>query len=488
MIPCLAFLTAGSVLTMEIVATRLLAPYVGVTLQTYTAIIGTVLAGISVGAFSGGRIADWIGPRRALGPAIVLGGALVLAALPALRLVGRWADGDGSTGAVLLAGGAFLLPAAVLSMVSPMLIKLSITSLATVGAAVGRTEAAGTAGAIFGTFFAGFVLVAKLASDRILIVEGIALVLLGIIVHLALNRKVSAGLASMGVIAIIGLASTSWRDHKCEYETRYFCVNVSNDANRTSGRYLNLDTLSHSFVDLQDPTHLEFEYVQGIVAGIEATHPTGAIRAIHVGGGGFTVPRYLQATRPGSTNVVIERDAGLVKLDERLLGLQLGNGLSTIAKDGRVAVRQLSAGDWDVLVGDAFGGEAVPWHLTTKEFIEQIHARLRPDGLYALNVIDSPPKPDTPGNFIRAEVATVSTVFSHVVVATSDWGWKGVAGDNFVVLASSQPISIAAVQEKLDLGRSGWTVHSEDAVRKWVGNASVLTDRFAPVDQLLTVN
>jgi spermidine synthase len=486
-IPVLAFFTAGSVLTMEIVATRLLAPYVGVTLQTYTAIIGTVLAGISIGAFSGGRIADRVGPRRALGPVIVLGGALVLAALPALRLVGRWVDGDASVGAVMLAGGAFLLPAAILSMVSPMLIKFSITSLETAGAAVGRIEAAGTAGAIFGTFFAGFVLVAKLASDSILIVEGIALVLLGLVVHLALNRKVSKGLVGTAVIAVVAIGGTSWRDHKCEYETRYFCVNVSPDENLASGRYLNLDTLSHSYVDLADPTHLEFEYVEGVVAGIESVRPVGPLRALHIGGGGFTVPRYLHVTRPGSTNLVIERDAGLVRLDEQLLGLKLGGGLSTIAQDGRVAVRQQSSGDWDVVVGDAFGGEAVPWHLATKEFIQQIHTRLRPDGMYTLNVIDSPPSDGTPGKFVRAELATIGAVFEHVAVATSDWAWNGTAGDNFVVYASDSPIPEAKIQAKLDDGRSGWQIHGEADVRKWVGDAQVLTDRFAPVDQLLTV-
>jgi spermidine synthase len=488
LIPLLAFVTAGSTLTMEIVATRLLAPYVGVTLQTYTAIIGTVLAGISVGAFSGGRIADRIGPRRALGPAIVIGAALVLAALPALRFVAKWADGNGSVGAVMLAGGAFLLPAAVLSTVSPMLIKLSMTSLETAGAAVGRIEAAGTAGAIFGTFFAGFVLVAKLPSDVILIAEGISLIAVGLIVHSALNRRVTKGITVAGVCALLAAGATTWRDHKCKYETRYFCVNVSTDENRASGRYLNLDTLSHSYVDLNDPTHLEFEYVQGIVAGINATHPVGPVRALHIGGGGFTVPRYLRATRPGSTNLVIERDAGLVRLDEQLLGLKLGDGLTTIAEDGRVAVRQQSTGDWDVVVGDAFGGEAVPWHLATREFTEQIHARLATGGLYALNVIDSPPTENTPGKFIRSEIATIASVFKHVVVATSDWGWNGVAGDNFVVYASDSALPVAAIQANLAAGSAPWTVHSEVEVTTWVGNSTVLTDRFAPVDQLLTVD
>jgi spermidine synthase len=483
----LAFLTAGSVLVMEIVAARLLAPYVGVTLQTYTAIIGTVLAGISAGAYLGGRLADRVPPQRVIGPVIIVGGALVLASLPMLRVVGRLSDAGGSVGAVLLAGGAFLLPAAVLSMVSPLLIKLSLTSIDTAGAAVGRIEASGTAGAIFGTFFAGFVLVARLASDVILIAEGLVLVGLGLAIHVLLNRSIGRVVAGSLLIAGGGLGSTLLRDDLCAYETRYFCVNIEVDQAREGGRYLFLDQLMHSYVDIDDPTHLEFQYVQGIVAGIEAVRPAGPMRALHVGGGGFTVPQYLRHTRPGSTNLVIERDAGLTQLDEAHLGPVQGDGLSAVAGDGRVVVANQSVGDWDVVVGDAFGGEAVPWHLATREFTREIRERLAPGGLYALNAIDSPPEPGVPGRFVRAEVATIASVFRHVAVATSLAGWSGSYGDNFVVYASDSPLPLDAIQANLDARDNGWTVYSGDELKRWVGESKVLTDDFAPVDQLLTV-
>jgi spermidine synthase len=493
--PVLAFLTAAAVLVMEIVAARLLAPYVGVTLQTYTAIIGTVLAGISVGAFVGGRLADQMPPARLLGPVIILGGGLVLAALPVLRIVGD-AVGSGSSGAVALAGAAFLLPAFVLSMVSPILIKETITSIATAGSAVGRIEAAGTAGAIVGTFVAGFVLVARFGSDSILIGEGVALILLGVTVHLLLRtgKNADAGkaggsalLASSLAVSMLGLGSTVFRDNTCAYETRYFCVNIDKDPGRASGRVLVLDQLSHSYVDLDDPTHLEFAYIQGIVAGVEAVFPGGPVRAMHVGGGGFTVPRYLRSARPGSTNLVIERDAGLIALDEKYLGLRQGDGLTAISGDGRVLVREQSVGEWDVIVGDAFGGEAVPWHLATVEFAQDLKQRLAPGGLYALNAIDSPPEPGIPGKFIRAEVATVANVFAHVAMATSAAAWDGNEPDNFVVYASDRPLPLTAIQAGLDRFGQDWQLYSGDTLQAWVGDAQVLTDRFAPVDQLLTV-
>jgi spermidine synthase len=199
------------------------------------------------------------------------------------------------------------------------------------------------------------------------------------------------------------------------------------------------------------------------------------------------VPMYLRSTRPGSVNTVIERDGGLVKLDEQFLGLRQGDGLTAESGDGRVLVRGKSKGDWDVFVGDAFGGEAVPWHLATQEFTRDIRERLLPTGLYALNVIDSPPALEKPGKFARAEIATIASVFKHVAVATSENGWVGLGPENFAVYASDSPLPLAAIQQNINERGLAWTVHSGAELRKWVGDAQVLTDAFAPVDQLLTI-
>ncbi len=470
---------------MEIVATRLMAPYLGVTLQTYTAIIGTVLAGISVGAYLGGRLADRIEPRRLLGPVLIIGGALVLASLGVLRLVGSRVGG-GSVGAVLLAGAAFLLPAAALSTVSPTLIKLSMGSLDRAGSEVGRIEALGTAGAIVGTFVAGFVLVARFRSDAILIGEGILLIVLGIALSATVGRqqpRASSGVMAVSLVAVVvGTGGAMLRDQRCAYETRYFCVNIEKASEAPNGRYLILDNVYHSYVDLEDPTKLEFTYVQGIAAGIAARYPgTSPLSTLHVGGGGFTLPRFLDVTRPSSTNVVIERDPGLVKLDERLLGLQQSSRLRAISGDGRILVRDQPAASFDVIVGDAFGGEWVPWHLATQEFISDIESRLRADGLYAANIIDGPP-----GDFVRAELATIASVFDHVAVASTDGAFANMFGDNFVAYASNAPLPLEQMQRELDKTDTGWRVLSGAALTEWIGGAQVLTDAYAPVDQLLT--
>lgn len=479
----LAFVTAGSVLVMEIVASRLLAPYVGVTLQTYTAIIGVVLAGISGGTWLGGRIADRFDPGWLLGPVLIVGGALVMASSPTLHLVASVSSDGGAAGALLLAGAAFFLPAAVLSMVSPILVKLSLRDLEHTGREVGRISALGTAGAIVGTFVSGFLLVATLASTVILVGVGLFLVALGMVVWAGLRRG-GARLPVAALLLAVGAgAAVPTFGGNCDVETAYFCARVENDdATVAGGRVLWLDTLAHSYVVLGNDRALEFDYTQIIGAVTDAWWPSGkAIRAIHLGGGGFTMPRYVRSTRPGSVNLVLERDPELTRLAQRQLGLRLGDGLTAKAGDGRVTMRRQSIGDWDMVVGDAFSGEAVPWHLATKEFTAVIADRLRFSGAYVLNVIDG-----TPRKFVRAEVATVAAVFAHVAVIAPQDALDGAYGSNFIVVASREPLPVDRIAARLTEVGQRVTALTGPTLELWLGSAKVLTDRFAPVDQLLT--
>ena len=158
------FVTSAAVLVLEILAGRLLAPYVGVTLETYTAVIGTVLAGIAVGAALGGFVADRVDPRHLLGPIIVSGGALAILAVPVVRALGDTTTENVGPSTVLLTVAAFFLPAMVLSTVTPTVVKLQLHDLHRTGFVVGRLSGIGTLGALVGTFVTGFILVAELST------------------------------------------------------------------------------------------------------------------------------------------------------------------------------------------------------------------------------------------------------------------------------------------------------------------------------------
>jgi spermidine synthase len=477
----LVFFTSAAVLVLEILAGRLLAPYVGVTLETYTAIIGTVLAGIAGGTWAGGYVADRVEPRSLLGPLLVGGGALALATVPLTRALGGQLSGQGRGSVVLLSVLTFFAPAAVLSAVNPSVVKLQLRDLSVTGSVVGRLSALGTAGAIIGTFVAGFALVDLFPTTTSILGIGGLLVVAGTVLWVRFSRTTTgSGVASVLLLALAGVGAGIAAGDPCDVETKYHCARVEEDATRPGGRLLVLDTLNHSYVDVDDPTHLEFRYTKVFGDVIAALAPEGPLDAVHVGGGGFTLPRYLRATRPGSTNVVLEIDGGVLDLARDRLGLRTGSGLDVRVGDARLLLDDLPRHRHHVVLGDAFGGTAVPWHLTTVEFVEAVRGSLLPGGFYVINLIDQPPV-----RFGRAQAATLRRAFAHAALVAPPAYVEGRSGGNFVLVGSDRAIDADALRARIAARGGEEQVVVDDALATFVGGAPVLTDDHAPVDQWL---
>jgi spermidine synthase len=483
------FVAAAAVLVIEIAALRVIAPYVGVTLQTNTSVIGAALGAIAFGAWTGGRLADRTDPYRLLGPLLLLGAGLTMFTLPVVRWAGELARGSADASAVLLlAMLAVFAPAAVLSAVTPMVVKTQLRDLGETGTVVGRLSGIGTLGAILATFATGFLLVAMLPTTVILLGLGAVVAITGGIVlwqQQREHRKANGARAQVPPMTLallpISAALLALSPNPCDVETAYHCARVEVDPDRASGRVLRLDTLRHSYVDLNDPTYLDFQYIKAIASVADVFRPPGSpVATLHVGGGGATMPRYLAVTRPGGRDLVLEIDEGVVDLDRTRLGLKTGSSLEVRIGDARNSLAQLPTGEWDLVVGDAFGGLAVPWHLTTKETAEQIHRVLRPDGVYALNLIDHPPD-----RFARAQVATLLAVFPYVILAGAPETVAGKDGGNHVLIAAKAPLPLDALMDRL-AGRSDWVVADPMQTTAYADGAQVLTDDYAPVDQLLT--
>jgi spermidine synthase len=480
------FLCSGSVLVLEIVGLRLIAPYVGVTLQTSTAVIGFALAAIAIGAWTGGATADRTDPRQLLAPLMVAGGALVVAVLPLVRFTGSLLTGADAGAVLLMAAVAVVVPAALLSAVPPMVVKLQLASLAETGAVVGRLSGIGTLGGIAATFVTGFLLIAILPSSVILVGTGGLTVLAGIAVGVLLRRRTAggAGRVPVGLLALAvggaGLAAVA--PTPCQEETAYHCARVVADPVRNSGRVLMLDTLRHSYVDLDDPTYLEFEYVRAVAAVSDVIAPEGEpLSALHIGGGGLTVPRYLAAVRPGTESLVVEVDPGVVDIDREQLELETSSRLRVRVADGRVGLTEEAAGERDLVVGDAFGGLSVPWQLTTREALSLVDRAMTDDGVYVVNLIDNPPL-----GFVRAELATMRAVFPHVLLLARGPVLNGVDGGNLVAVASRRPLPSDDILAALGDHDLAWEIAEGNRLDEFVGDADVLTDDHAPVDQLLT--
>ncbi|MGD8486011.1 MAG: fused MFS/spermidine synthase [Chloroflexota bacterium] len=480
----LVFGTSAAVLALEILAVRLLAPHLGITIEVTTGVIGTVLAGIALGTWLGGRLADRVDPRRLLGPILIVGGVLALAVIPMIALAARTGVGASPQGILIYAGTAFFLPAAVLSATSPTVVKLQLHHLGQTGAIVGSYSAIGTAGAIVGSFLTGFVLVAAVPTRPIVIGIGVALIAAGVVLAWRIGRTRPSGLLALALA--LGLGGIIWAllaPEPCQRESAYFCISVEAGSEDGSERVLIMDTLRHAYVDLDDPTWLEFRYTRLLGDVADAVAPAGQpIAALHIGGGGFTLPRYIDATRPGSQHSVLELDPLVLEVAEEELGLEVSDDLAVVIGDARLSLEDEPTDRYDLVIGDAFGGPAVPWHLTTTEFVAEVRRALSADGIYAANIIDHPPL-----DLARAQLATFAEVFAHVGIYGPGSIVAGTRGGNVILLASDAPLpGEAIVQANRARGGGDRLADGADEVAAFSGEAPVLRDDYAPVDQLLT--
>ena len=478
----LTFLASGTILVLEIAAARLVAPYVGNSLTTYTSIIGIILAGIALGAWAGGRLADLVGPDRLLGPAFVLGGVAAIGSVPIVAVLGPQLAGSGAAASLFLSLAAFAVPTAILAAVAPMIVRATIRDVESSGSLVGRLSAVGTVGALIGTFLTGYVLLGALPVRLLIVSTGLLLAVLGVLVALRLARgAMSPALALLLALGCALAVVSTALGNPCERESAYFCIAVREDETGT-GRTLVMDDLRHAHVDLADPRHLEFAYVQWFaIAAAGVVAAGGPVDALHVGGGGFTFPRYLVDVAPASRHVVLELDPVVLATARDELGFEPDERIEVVVGDARQTIRDVAADSQDLAVGDAFGGRSVPWHLTTQEFVREVDRVLRPDGRYIENVIDGPAL-----RFAAAETATLRTVFEHVAVVTWSAALEGRSGGNVVLIASHRPLDTASLLEAVRARTSGadvlWDPAALDA---FVDRAPVLTDDFAPADQLI---
>lgn len=480
----LTFLAAGCVLVLEIAAGRLLAPYVGVSLTTYTGIIGVILAGIATGAWLGGRLADLHPAARLVGPTLALGGLAAMASVPVVGIVGGLRLGAGVEAIVFLAFAGFVAPAAILSAVAPMIVRATLTDLSTSGTLVGRLSAIGTVGAISGTFLTGFVLLGLVPTRTLIVATGALLVVVGAVAAWWYARAAPAAPLVVLAATLLGGAGVL-APGPCQRESAYYCIAVEPDPGNPGGRTLVLDRLRHAYVDLDDPRHLEFGYVRRFA---DAAAPVlaatdGRADVLHIGGGGFSFPRYLLATAPGSRHTVLELDPVVLATAQRELGLETADALRVVTGDARLSIATRATDAFDLVVGDAFGGLSVPWHLTTAEFLEEVDRVMRPSGRYLMNLIDGPGL-----RFVRAETATLATRFEHVAVVTSAAAFAGEAGGNVVLVASHEPLDVADLARRIAASADGAITRVLTApadLDAFTAGAPVLTDDFAPVDQLI---
>ncbi|WSB83098.1 fused MFS/spermidine synthase [Streptomyces cellulosae] len=244
------------------------------------------------------------------------------------------------------------------------------------------------------------------------------------------------------------------------------------DVDRERAWLLTVDGAPQSYVDLDEPTHLEFEYARRLGHVLDVAGEPGApLDAVHLGGGAMTLPRYLAVTRPGSRQDVVEADAGLAALVAEVLPLPVGGGVAVHTVDARAWLEAASDSSADVVVGDVFGGSQVPAHLTTVGYVDEVARVLRGGGVYLANLADA-----APFAFLRSQVATVGTRFAEVVLVAEPAVLRGRRFGNVVVAASDRALDIPALTRAVAGDPFPARVVRGEALRRWVGEARPVSE------------
>ena len=480
----LTLVSAGS-MALEIVAGRALAPYVGMSLYTWTVIIAVVLAGLSLGHWWGGRLADRTARPARMVAAILLGASIVtLISLALMRLLAPWAAGFDPVGhAGALALSAFFLPSLMAGAVSPLLTVMALDAAPAErrGGVLGLMFALGAGGAIIGTLLAGLVLISWLGTA--LSVAGIAGLYAVLSVPFLGGARRSAGVLLAAVAVVAGGTGAFGLATACRIESAYYCIRVDDIlSNDRPARVLALDHLGHGVNDARDPELLHVTYVHGVDEMVARRLDTDAPHAFFIGGGAYTLPRAWAARWPDGHYVVAEIDVEVTAAARDLLWLDAG--IETVHADARRALRDLPPETrFDVIFGDAFHDISVPPHLVTDEFHAQIRARLAPGGVYAINVIDALRAPA----FTLSLVATLERRFPHVEL------WIDLAEigpdekrTTWIVLASDRPSGAGEIRARRGLPRIWVQVPASRLASTLPEGAIItLTDDYTPVDRLL---
>ena len=475
---------------------------------TWTAVIGVILAGITIGNYLGGRIADAFPTRKAVAVLFALSSVTCVTTVILNNIADKWAW--------LWYFGwplhffahvfiVFLLPSALLGTISPVVAKMALDRSLPTGRTIGDIYAWGAAGSIAGTFAAGYYLIAALGTITIIWIIGALLLLLSILYWL---RFWPLYIWAVIFIALMTVAMTpaQWArnfassiairekpDSRILYEdeSRYSYITVRQGLDNPNRRLFFQDKLRHSEILMGDILNLQYSYTKIYAAVTEALAGNkDKLSVMAIGGGGYVFPRYIEKVWPGSRIDVAEIDPDVTKAAMLAFGLEKNTTIDTFNTDARNYVddllRQKYKGRkiplYDFIYGDAFNDYSVPFQLVTRQFNEKLSEILSDDGIYMINLVDI----FDSGLFLGSVVNTIEKTFPCVYVV-ADIDTPNSFRNTFVIVAAKHTLDLKNIisqykREKLKL----WYLDDSDiSMLRQKSRQLVLTDDYCPVENLL---
>ena len=482
------FISSALLLVLEIVAGRLIAPYVGVSLYTWTAIIGVILAGLSLGNWIGGVWADRGGGPQAAGLVLAMSSIASLAILLLLNLMApliQSFDVSILGTSFIYVSVLFFMPAMFLGVITPLLTTLALKLDERAGHVVGRMHALAALGSIFGTFITGYWLIQYFGTRQVII--GTAALLLILSIPFLRNRWRT--LAGALIVTVILVSLTYIRNgfaNPCDAESNYYCIRIVNRSSQApfgTARGLVLDHLLHSSNHETEPRLLLAPYVHLMDELVRNHYPSNQRKTLHyffAGGGAYTQPRAIRAFTPKASITIAELDPIVTRIAKERLYL-VSDGMRIYHADTRVVLKKLKEKKFNVIVTDVFHDIAIPYHLTTHEYASLIKSRLTDDGLYVLNVVDIFPD----GRLVKSMVKTLKKSFRHVHIWLAYIPIKS-ERMTYVISASNHKVPPEKITAKWGIRRQWFRVTGLVMTNgTHVSQLPVLRDNFVPVERLI---
>ena len=483
------FVSSAVLLVLEITAGRLIAPYVGVTIYSWTSIIGVILAGLSLGNWIGGRMADRGAGETATGIVLVAAATASLLSLFALVQVApllQTVELDLLSASFIYVLAMFFIPSVLLGIPTPLLTTLALALSERPGHIVGRMHALAALGSICGTFLTGFVLIQYLGSRLIVLLSAATLLLLALpFLHNASRRQ------AVALLILVSLAGgLTWQSrgfaNPCDRETAYFCLRVVDASDQVpfgEARALVLDHLVHGINHATEPGMLVAAYVhlmQELADRHFAQEPERERRYFFAGGGSYTQPRALSRLDPAARVTVAEVDPVVTEVAVASMFLE-PDSIDIVHGDARAILARQSGTLYDVIVTDAFHDIAIPYHLVTREYAALARSRLRDDGLFVTNVVDVFPNP----RMVKSLMKTLRGEFSQVDV------WLDSIPDRpqrmtFVIAASERRFEADLLIAQRGFERR-WIRINEPLLRSGdrLEDLPIFSDDYVPVERMI---
>jgi spermidine synthase len=483
----IVFITGAVVMALELVGSRIVAPYLGASIYVWTSLIGVILASLSLGYYWGGRLADKKPLYRTFSLLILFSaiftGIIGIVKNPVLDAVCRFVP-DIRISAVIAATLLFAPASVLLGTISPYAIRLRMENLEHSGATVGRLYAISTVGSIIGTFAAGFFLISYLGSRNILILLSLILFAVYFLACLGNNSrkgKITAFFLITLLLSAHFFPASDSDGTTIDIDTKYSRILIEEVKAAGTGKNVRLIRVDRNWaqgaVIIDEPDELFFNY-SGFYRLADHFYP-GNKNALLIGGGTYMLARDYIKRNPDNHMDVVEIDPDFTMLAKKYFYLEDDARITSIHEDGRTFLKR-STDKYDVVFIDVFKSSASPpFQMTTVEAVRSASNLLNENGVLMTNIYSA--IQGDKGKFFRAAYATIKAVFPKVYVFPVQYPLFGEEPQNIIIAAlkSNMPPDIIKLDPEMEKYLSHMWKHEIDC------DLPVLTDEFAPVEHYL---